>query len=388
MKLIKKLLLAASVLVIIAVACVRLFGPNAIDFSLNPQLTYLPPPLTNEATSFHESLTIMDWHADSLLWNRNFLEHNKVGQVDLPRLKKGNVSIQMLTTVTKSPSGQNYHANETDTFDNITMLAVVQGWPMRTWKSLLERALYQSEKLTNYVAASAGELVWIKNQRDLEIYMANPKSAVAVLLGTEGSHPLEGKTSNIDHMYKAGFRMFGLTHFFDNKLGGSLHGTSKAGLTEFGRTVISRLDELEVIIDLAHASEQMAYDVLEYSIRPPVVSHTGLKGSCNSERNFSDFLMKAIAAKGGLISIGMWEGAICDPTPTGIAKTIKYGINLVGADHIALGSDWDGSVEALPSDLLPHITDELLKAGVSKTDVQKVMGGNSIAFLKKWLPKT
>ncbi|MCK0068685.1 dipeptidase [Kordiimonas laminariae] len=387
MKLLKKLSIGLVVILLLAYGAGRIFGPKAIDSKLNPFLEYNASPISAEPQAFHDSLTIMDWHADSLLWNRDFLKRNDYGLVDLPRLKEGNISIQMLTTVTKSPSGQNVHSNNADTFDNITMLAAIQGWPLSTINSLLERALYQSDKLTDYVVASEGQLAWIRNQKDFKTYLNSNGGSVAVLLGTEGSHPLESNINNIDRMYNAGFRMFGLTHFFDNALGGSLHGTSKAGLTDFGKAAVKRFDELEIIIDLAHASEEMAYDVLSLSNRPPVVSHTGLKGACDTPRNFSDDLMKAIAAKGGLIAIGFWETAVCDPTPAGIAKTIKYGIELVGADHIALGSDWDGSVQAIPSNMVPHITAELLKLNVSKEDIRKVMGGNSIAFLQTWLPK-
>ena len=386
MKLLKKLSITILVILLFVYGAGRIWGPASIDKRLNPLLEYTPPPLSAEAKNLHSSLMVMDWHADSLLWNRNFLNRNDYGQVDLPRLKEGNISIQMLTVVTKSPSGQNVHSNTADSFDNITLLAAVQGWPLDTINSLLERALYQSDKLADYVAAAKGELHWVRNQADFNAYLNNRDGSVAVLLGTEGSHPLESSISNIDVMYNAGYRMFGLTHFFDNALGGSLHGTSKTGLTDFGKAAIKRFDELEVIIDLAHASEQMAYDVLALSNRAPVVSHTGLKGVCNTARNFSDDLMKAIAAKGGLIAIGFWETAVCDPTPTGIAQTIKYGIELVGANHIALGSDWDGSVKAIPSNLVPHITAELLKIGVSEEDIRKVMGGNSVAFLQRWLP--
>ena len=359
--------------------------PAMLEKSFNPRVEVNHSTITNEAKALHATLTVMDWHADSLLWSRNLLEQSSYGKVDLPRLQKGNFSLQMLTTVTKSPSGQNYIENDAGS-DTITKLAIVQGWPIKTWNSLLERALYQSQKLEDFVERSEGNLTFIKSAKDLTTHKSSPKQSVGVLLGTEGAHPLEGTLSNIDTMFLAGFRMFGLTHFFDNELGGSLHGVSQTGLTDFGRAAIKKMDELEIIIDLAHASEKMAWEVLEQSHRPQVVSHTGLKGACNTPRNYPDKLMQAIANKGGLIAIGFWEAATCDDSPLGIAKTIAYGINLVGAEHIALGSDWDGAVKSIAADDIVAITDALLKIGVAESDIRKVMGENSINFLAQWLP--
>jgi len=382
----KRISIFLLIFLLLAYAAVRVIVPPLVEKSANKVLSYTPLEVTPEAQALHNTLIVMDWHADTLLWERDFLEASNRGQVDLPRLKKGGMNIQMLTTVTKAPSGLNVESNSADSRDNITLLAFVQGWPVRTWTSLLERALYQAEKLENVTARSEGAVNFIKSKADLAAHMGRDDSALAVVLGAEGAHPLEANLANIDRMYDAGFRMVGLTHFFDNALGGSLHGMEKGGLTEFGRAVVKRLDELEIIIDLAHASEAMAAEVTALSSRPQVVSHTGLKGHCDTPRNFNDDLMKAIAAKGGVIAIGMWETAVCDPTPPGIAAAINYGINLVGADHIALGSDWDGSVEAISSDALPQITQALINQGVSHADIAKVMGGNSIKFLADWLP--
>ena len=383
---IKKIIAAIFVLLLLAVVTGRIAGPAMLEKSVNKTLSYSPIAVSPEAEALHNTLMIMDWHADTLLWDRDFLQEASRGQVDMPRLKKGGINIQMLTTVTKAPAGLNVNSNSADTRDNITALALIEGWPIATWTSLLERALYQADKLADITARSEGSVSFIKSKKDLAAHLGRDNDGLALLLGTEGSHPLEGDIGNIDRMYAAGFRMFGLTHFFDNALGGSLHGESKAGLTDFGRKVVKRLDDLDVIIDLAHASEAMAAEVTLLSSRPQVVSHTGFKGHCDTPRNFRDDLMKSIAAKGGLIAVGMWQTAVCDPTPTGIAAALKYGINLVGADHVALGSDWDGSVEAISADAVPQITQALLSAGVSKADIAKVMGANSVRFLETWLP--
>jgi len=142
-----------------------------------------------------------------------------------------------------------------------------------------------------------------------------------------------------------------------------------------------------MIIDLAHSSPNAVADVLDMATRPVVVSHTGVRGACDSVRNLSDQLMKRIAAQGGLIGIGYWEGAVCDISPAGVAASIAYAIDLVGEDHVALGSDYDGATQvAFDTSQLVLLTDALLKAGVSEEAIAKVMGGNLIAFLRANLP--
>src|SRR5690606_9614838 len=100
--------------------------------------------------------------------------------------------------------------------------------------------------------------------------------------------PLEGRLENIDRMYDAGFRIMGLTHFFDNEVGGSAHGLEKGGLTPFGRRVIGRLEEKKMLVDLAHASRALIDDVLNMAERPVLVSHTGVEGTCPGPRNLTD----------------------------------------------------------------------------------------------------
>ena len=386
-----KILGGFALVIVLLLVGARTFGPGILERSLNRRIDHSPFNLSAEAVALHKSLTVMDWHADTLLWSRDILDRAERGQVDLPRLQDGGSAIQMFTTVTKTPRGQNVHAND-DTSDNITLVSYLQGWPSETHNSLLARALYQAEKLQDVIGRSDGALMWVRNKRELEVFLETRQNAIgqkpiAALLGTEGAHPLEGDIKNIDRMFAAGFRMVGLTHFFDNEVGGSLHGADKGGLTDFGRDVVKRLDDLNIIIDLAHSSVATAKDTLAITTRPVVVSHTGFRGACDSERNFPDDLMKAIAERGGIIAVGMWQQAICGTTPQAVANSLAYGIKLVGADHVALGSDWDGAVAAMPSDHLPAITDALLKAGVSEEDIRKVMGGSSIAFLRQWLPE-
>lgn len=142
-----------------------------------------------------------------------------------------------------------------------------------------------------------------------------------------------------------------------------------------------------MIIDIAHSSPQVAADVLAMVDAPVIVSHTGVNGHCETKRNFPDVLMQQIAANGGLIGIGYWEEVTCNDSPNGVAATITAAIDLLGVDHVSLGSDYDGSVEtSFDIAELAALTDELLKAGLSDEDIAKVMGGNMVRFLLAALP--
>lgn len=386
----KGLLFIVAICVLLG-ALARFFLPPMLEKSMNQVDAKTTVLVSDTAQALHNSLVVGDWHSDSILWDRDLSEQANYGHVDLPRLLSGNVAMQMFTTVTKSPSGQNYDSNETDASDNITKLILAQGWPIRTWGSLTERALYQADRLKNAIKKAPEQMRLVRTAADLNAVMSERKAGravVASLLGTEGSHALDGELANIDRLYQAGFRMMSLHHFFDNKLGGSLHGTSGEGLTAFGRDVLKEIEKKQIILDVSHSSEAVVRDVLSLASRPFVVSHTGFNGHCDSPRNISDKLMKAIAAKGGLIAVGYWDGAVCKVTPENIVAAIRYGIDLVGVDHISLGSDYDGST-TVPFDTsgLAILTELMMQARFTEQEIRAVMGENMLAFLQEQLPK-
>ena len=388
----KKILFNTLLFIAILVASALMLLPAMLDKSMNPVSEHAPFVVSEEAQALHNTLIVGDWHADSALWNRDLKKTYDYGHADIPRLQAGNVALQMFTTVTKSPSGQNYDSNETGANDNITALAIVQRWPIKTWSSLFERAMYQANKIKDLEKRDPENFMLIESQYDLGIFLLkrvnNPKM-VGGLIGTEGSHALDGNLDNVERLYENSFRMMSLQHFFDNKLGGSLHGTSGAGLTEFGRQAIDEMQRLDIIIDVSHSSENVVKDVLSISNQPLVISHTGFNGYCESPRNISDSLMVEIAEKGGLIGVGFWDAAVCDNTPRSVAEAIIYGISLIGAEHVALGSDFDGTITpGFDTSELVAITHELLELGLGKEEIRKVMGENMLSFLQENLPKT
>lgn len=364
--------------------------PSLLDSQMNSVATPAPYPASEPATQLHQTLFVADLHDDALLWQRDILERHSYGHADLPRLLEGHVGLQVFATVTKTPRGLNYQSNGSDS-DNITLLAMAQRWPRATWSSLLERALYQGQKLQQAAADSQGRLLLIRSRGDLQAFLETWKQDpqhLAALLATEGLHPLEGKLENVDRLYDAGFRIAGLTHFFDNEIGGSAHGLEKGGLTPLGRQVIARLEQKGMLVDLAHASKPLIDDVLAIAKRPVLVSHTGVAGTCKGPRNLSDEHLQRIAANGGLIGIGYWDAAVCETSVGAIVRAIRYTADKVGVEHVALGSDFDGTVHT-PFDTtgLAQITEGLLRAGFSQADIARIMGGNVQRLLLATLPE-
>ncbi len=386
----KRIGIGLAGLVIAAGAAALTFGPGIVENGQNSVLPHDPWPVGPEAAALHAGLIIGDWHSDALLWDRDLLARSTRGHVDLPRLRAGNVALQVFTTVTKSPRGQNYEHNETDAPDNITPLVMLQARPPKTWFNLTERALDQAARLNAMAAKAPEALKVIRTRADLEAVLtarAQGAQLVGGILGAEGAHALSGDLANLGRLYDAGFRLIGLTHFFDNEVGGSLHGAEDRGLTDFGRQVVAEMVARHMVIDLAHASPAMAREVLAMPGTRPIVSHTGLHSVCPIKRNYPDDLMQAIAAKGGVIGIGYWPDVICGRDPAAIAGQIMAAVALLGPDHVSLGSDFDGAV-ATPFDTseLAALTRALMDRGLGEEVIGKVMGGNMVRILRETLP--
>jgi membrane dipeptidase len=345
--------------------------------------------VSEEARALHARLLVADLHCDALLWERDFLERGSYGHVDLPRLLEGNVALQVLSAATKMPLLPRLTRN-TDRTDSMTPLVIAQRWPRETRRSLSARALFQAARLRDAAARSNGRLLVIESAADLTALRSRREGGeivVGSVLLLEGLHALEGRLERIDAFFETGFRILGLVHLFDNAIGGSMHGVRKGGLTPFGRRVIERMNELGMVVDLAHASGRLIEDALALANRPVVVSHTGVKGHCNTERNITDESARAVAAAGGVIGIGFWRAAVCGRGTGAIAGAIRYTADLVGIEHVALGSDFDGGVRT-PFDAggISLLTQALLEEGLGESEIAKIMGCNVFDLLARSLP--
>ena len=385
----KTLIIIVSILLLLCIA-LSVIIPEKLDKKFNTVTLSPPYAVSGEAEQLYNSLDfIADMHCDALLWKRDLLKKHEFGTVDIPRMLEANMGLQAFTIVTKSPKNRNFE-NNTDETDQVTLPYILQRRPIKSWFNLTERAISQCDALHSFEEDSNGSFRVITSASDLKQYLTDRKTKkiTAGFLGIEGMHALSGKLENVDKLYDSGVRMMAPTHFFDNKIGGSAHGVSKAGLTDFGKQVIKKMQEKNMIVDVSHGSPKLLDDIFKISTKPIVSSHTGVQGTCETVRNLSDEHLKKIAESEGLISIAMFEHATCGNTPESTAKAIKYCIDLVGADYVALGSDFDGATE-IHTDITGLIlyVDELLKLKVSPEDISKVMGGNVKRFMLANLPQ-
>ena len=384
----RKWLLGTGALLLVAAIGFFGFLPGYVEASMN-QIDGKPlPKVSAEANALHKTLTIVDLHSDTLMWKRDVLDKADRGHMDLPRLQAGNVALQVLSSVTKTPKNQNYDANKADS-DNITLLAFAQLQPMRTWSSLVERSLWHATKLDRAVTLQS-DLSKVATSAQVDSLLAQRmvKGAkqVGALLSIEGLQNLEGKAENLDRLYAAGFRMAGITHFFDNELAGSMHGIKKGGLTPFGRNIIGRMEAKGMIVDIAHCSTTCVTEVLAMATRPVVSSHGGVQATCKVNRNLSDSHIRGVAKTGGIIGIGYWDAAVCDTSPKAIAAAMRHVRDLVGIQHVALGSDYDGATTVrFDTANLVQVTQALMDAGFTPDEIRAAMGGNAVRVLREGL---
>jgi len=372
---------------LVLIAGIGFFGiaPPIIEAGMNKVVPGPLPKVSAQTRAFHATLQIADMHEDTLLWRRSLLDRASRGQVDLPRLVEGNVALQVVSSVTKTPKGQNYESNPGNT-DNITLLTVAQLQPPRTWTSLFQRSLWHAEKLDRAARGSDGKFRVIHTPQELDKLLADRAAGgkvVGGMLSIEGLQDLEGQLANLDRLHSAGFRMAGLAHFFDNDVAGSMHGVHKGGLTPLGRQVVPRMEKLGMIVDIAHSSHQTVAEVLAMAKRPVVSSHGGVQATCKVNRNLTDEEIRGVARTGGVVGIGYWDAAICSTAPDAIARAIQHVRDLVGIDHVGLGSDFDGAVTtSFDTAQLVAVTQALVDRGFSQDEIRKVMGGNVLRVIR------
>lgn len=381
----RKIAWGALALVVLAAAAFFVLAPGMIERDMNKVDGQPLIPVSEEAKALHATLTIVDLHSDTLLWDRDLLDRADQGHEDLPRMEEGNVALQVFSSVTKTPKGQNYDANSAET-DNITALTIAQLQPIRTWTSLLQRSLYHGEKLDRAAAESDGRLMKVAQPQDVQALLASRDGAptpVGAMLSIEGLQNLEGDLANLDRLHAAGFRMAGLTHFFDNDLAGSMHGIEKGGLTAKGRQAIRRMEAIGMIVDIAHCSHACVADILAMAQRPVVSSHGGVQATCQVNRNLADEEIRGVARTGGVIGIGYWDAAVCGTSPRDAARAMKHVRDLVGIEHVALGSDYDGATTVrFDTSQLVQVTQALLDEGFTPDEIRAAMGGNALRVLR------
>lgn len=309
--------------------------------------------LAAEARALHERCLVIDGHADTL--DRVLNEGTPLTQsapdlhIDLPRLQEAGINAQVFSL-----------------------------WTPPEYQG--ERALHRALKLIATcldMQRDCPHLRQITSVADLDARRPG------FLFSFEGADPLVDDLSLLEVFYRLGVRMIGLTWNGRNAFADGLRvGPRPSGLTELGRELVQRMQELGIVLDLAHIAEPGFWDALECSQGPVVATHANAHALHAHARNLRDDQLKAIAERGGLVGITFVPGFL-SKEPADLAHVfahLDYMVRLIGEDHVALGSDFDG-ITTPPTRLghvgcLPNLTAEMLSHGYPVERIEKILGGN------------
>lgn len=353
------------------------------------------------ARKIHFSSIVMDTHIDvtpKLQTDWKFTEEHTTGHIDLPRMRKGGLnalffSIYMSGTVT-GPKAVN---------DALERIAAVHKL---------------AQDLPDQVAlCTTAE----------EVRQAHQAGKIAGLMGMEGGHMINNSLAVLRMYARLGVRYLTLTHSINTDWADSSGDQPKHnGLTDFGKQVVRELNRLGVMVDVSHVADKTFWDALEVSQAPIIASHSSCRAISGHARNMTDDMIKAMAARGGVIQINYLDSYLDQalfeygqkaqalrrelmqkyPGPENAAKRreemarvfgpapkaswekivehIDHAVKLAGIDHVGLGSDFDGG--PMPVGMedvthLPKITEALLRKGYKEEDVRKILGGNTLRLM-------
>jgi membrane dipeptidase len=367
--------------------------------------------ISAHARELHFSSIVLDTHDDTT--QRLFMKDVDLGRipgghVDIPRMREGGMNAIFLS---------------------IWIDGRIVGPPA------IQKALDQIDMVQENVRKFPKDLQFARTAADIR--HAHAEKKIAVLLGVEGGHMIGNDLRMVRIFSALGVRYMTLSHFYNNEWADS--STDKPahnGLTDFGKDVVREMNRQGMVVDISHVGDKTFYDALELSKAPMIASHSSCRALCNHARNMSDNMIKALAAKGGVIQINYERSFIdqvykdaydretggvvshlaevtkkCNNEEACISREmaqltkkltaegklphvsweriidhIDHAVKLVGADHVGLGSDFDGA--DMPDGMedcskLPKITQALLDKGYSDEDIRKILGGNTLRVLEQ-----
>lgn len=367
-------------------------------------------PTERQARALMRHSIVLDTHVDTtqrLIWEKfDLANRSSKGSIDIPRMREG-----LMNAV----------------FFSIWIPGTTVG------QEAINQASKQIAAIRQQVRQHPNDLKLCTTTNDIKEAVANGK--IAIIMGMEGGHMINHSLRVLKSYADLGVRYMTLTHSVNTDWADSSTDVAKHnGLTEFGKQVVREMNRLGMIVDISHVSDKTFYDALAVSRAPMIASHSSCRTICNSPRNMSDEMIKALADKGGVIQINYYTSFISQPFRdaeqqsaalkrharkvnklcgenescqieknaafvrqlmaegklpkvnwTEIVDHIDHVVKLVGADHVGLGSDFDGA--DMPYGMedvtgLPKITEALLQRGYSESDIQKILGGNILRVMK------
>jgi len=242
-----------------------------------------------------------------------------------------------------------------------------------------------------------------------DILAARQEGQLAVGFDLEDTRPLGGEIAMIQAYYDLGVRWVLLTYNDVNQAGYGCHATTDEGLTNFGRDIIDEMNQVGMVVDASHCGYRTSMEIFERSSAPAIFSHSSMRGLWDHERNIRDDQVLACAQTGGVVGIngvGIFLGEN-DATVAAMARHIDYAVQLVGPEHVGIGSDYVfdkddlnreltenpgifpesyrrwGRMDFVPPDQLAFLPDELTRLGYSADDVENIMGGNFLRVARE-----
>ena len=253
-------------------------------------------------------------------------------------------------------------------------------------------AMRQYEAVADALIGGQARVATSMNQA----YRNKEEGLFSIFLGLENGSPIGKSIDRVKMLYDKGIRYITLCHSRDNEICDSCATLVKrwGGLSPFGQKVVAEMNRLGMLIDVSHVSDETFYDVLKYSSKPVVATHSCCRTLCNHPRNMTDDMIRALAAAGGVIQINFYPYFLDSsykeggdrPSYTMIADHIDHVVGLVGVDHVGIGSDFDG-IEVTPDgmeniSMVPKLLDELRRRGYSEADLAKIASGNFFRILE------
>jgi membrane dipeptidase len=364
------------------------------------------------ARQLHDRAIVVDSHADTtqrLLFDKNFdiTVRHKDGNIDVPRMREGGLDAL---------------------FFSIWVPSDITGPPA------VKRALDLIDCVREAVRLHPNDFVLATTAAEVRKAAADHK--IAALMGMEGGHMIDDDVRLLRLFAALGVRYMTLTHFKNNNWADS--STDKSahnGLTGFGKDIVREMNRLGMMVDISHVADKTFWDVLETTKAPVIASHSSARAIANHPRNMTDDMMRALAKNGGVIMINyhagflseefrvasekksgnvveamaamskkcggneacttlegeridheaMAKGELPKVTWEKIVEHIDHAVKMAGADHVGLGSDFDGATMPIgmeDASKLPKITDALLKKGYSDADIEKILGGNILRVME------
>jgi len=365
---------------------------------------------SSRAREIHFSSLIFDTHADTpqrLFFDQfDLAKRDAEGCVDIPRLREGGVGAIFFALWVPV---------------EITGMAAT-----RRARDLLAATLKQIE-------IHSDDLRLATSSKDVRT--ARGENKIAVLLGIEGGHAIDSNVAILREFHARGVRYMTLTHNAATEWADSSNDAPRHnGLTDFGKHVIREMNRLGMLVDLSHVSDSTFYDVLESSSAPVIASHSCCRALCDAPRNLDDAMIKSLASRGGVIHITFHDGFLSQEYANAnrslaseiasherevnqkfggnearnlmelqrlsdesiragklpqvswekIVDHIDHAAGIVGAEHVGVGSDFDGAF--MPAGMedaskFPIITEGLLRRGYGEADIKKILGENTLRVM-------